>query len=88
LLARLQTTLKDEYFLLATESEQKLAFEKKMHTALFSYYRSTVHLGEVLQPHADKPFSSFGSDKSDKAEKGEKGEKGEKYEEEKRLLAE
>ncbi len=64
-----------------------MAFERKMHTSLFDYYRSTVNLGEILQnrndsSRSDKPFSSFSSDKSDR------GNKGFKYDEEKRLLTE
>lgn len=48
LIAALQKLLKDEYFLLKTESEHKNTFEKRMQTTLFSYYRSTVNLGESV----------------------------------------
>lgn len=82
MIASLQKILKNEYFLLKTESEHKNTFEKKMQNTLFSYYRSTVNLGEsvyqtIIQEKSRMDKSSNNTNSS--LERGEK-EKNIKYE--------
>lgn len=71
---------------MSTEQEQKASFEKKLRTTLFSYYRSTVNIGDstfkAIQQERNKIEKNMKAD----LESSRSSLTSERYEEEKRLF--